>query len=93
MRRERKKIARLHFLSNENLFLPFSFHPARRLFNFMQGSGSGEGRGAFEFQVCFVGDSGKVLFFIIFFSRFRMDENFLNKNSSLKLVILTRWEN
>ena len=60
MRRERKKIARLHFLSNENLFLPFSFHPARRLFNFMQGSGSGEGRGAFEFQVCFVGDSGKV---------------------------------
>ena len=50
-RREEKKIARLHSpFSNENLFLPFSFHPTqrRRLFNFMQGKGE---RVAFESQV------------------------------------------
>lgn len=57
---KKKKIARFHFLSNENLFLPFfSFHPGVFLI-LCKG-----GNVAFEFQVCcntyFVGNRGKVL--------------------------------
>ena len=61
-RKQKKKIARFHFLSNENLFLPFSFHPGVFLI-LCKG-----GRVAFEFQVCcntyFVGYRGKVLFLL-----------------------------
>ena len=61
-KQKKTKIARFHFLSNENLFLPFSFHPGVFLI-LCKG-----GRVAFEFQVCcntyFVGYRGKVLFLL-----------------------------